>query len=48
MHEPPTKAYCKRAGQCVIKVCSSLFIFITLDRAKVSKKMCLLIVSVYI
>lgn len=32
---PPTKAYCKRAGLCVIEVCSSLFIFITLDRTKV-------------
>ncbi len=31
-----TKAYCKRAGLCVIEVCSSLFIFITGDRAQVS------------
>jgi hypothetical protein len=30
-----TKAYCKRAGRCVIEVCSSLFIFISLDRAQV-------------
>jgi len=30
-----TKAYCKRAGLCVIEVCSSLFIFISLDRAQV-------------
>jgi hypothetical protein len=30
-----TKAYCKRAGLCVIEVCSSLFIFISLDGAQV-------------
>ncbi len=30
-----TKACGKRAGLCVIEVCSSLFIFITLDRTKV-------------
>ena len=35
MHEPPTKACGKRAGLCVIEVCSSLFIFITVDRSKV-------------
>jgi hypothetical protein len=33
--QPPTKAYCKRAGLCVIEVCSSLFIFISLDGAQV-------------
>ena len=31
----PTKAYCKRAGLWGIEVCSSLFIFISLDRAQV-------------
>jgi hypothetical protein len=30
-----TKACGKRAGLCFIEVCSSLFIFITLDRAQV-------------
>jgi hypothetical protein len=30
-----TKACGKRAGLCVIEVCSSLFIFITWDRTKV-------------
>jgi hypothetical protein len=33
--QPPTKACGKRAGLCVIEVCSSLFIFITLERAQV-------------
>jgi hypothetical protein len=33
--QQPTKAYCKRAGLCVIEVCSSLFNFIALDRAQV-------------
>jgi hypothetical protein len=35
MVQPPTKACGKRAGLCVIEVCSSLFIFITWDRTKV-------------
>jgi hypothetical protein len=35
MKLPLTKACGKRAGLCVIEVCSSLFIFITLDRAQV-------------
>jgi hypothetical protein len=32
---PTTIACGKRAGLCVIEVCISLFIFITVDRAKV-------------
>jgi hypothetical protein len=35
MGQPPTKACGKRAGLCIIEVCSSLFIFISLDRAQV-------------
>jgi hypothetical protein len=30
-----TKAYCKRAGLCVIEVCGSLLIFISLDGEQV-------------